>query len=130
MTMKAALSGEEKSNPTQKRMRFATKDALVLTFDNGQFGVENNHQQPRFVFYVDDDAEKLEFVEWFIKSVQSEQFSSTAPFDAHVIRTLDAKCVLFFESHDCDGEKDERVFPISSDTDSRRRSPPRCQDAS
>ena len=104
-------------NPAQKRMKFATKDALVLTFHNGESGAENNRQQPRLAFYVDDEAEKLAFIEWFVDHAQSDQFRSTTAFDAHVVRHPDAKFVLLFEAHYSHREKDERIFPIGSDAD-------------
>jgi len=108
-------------NPRAKRMKFSTKDVLILTMNSGAFGRDAHRANQRHVFYVNTDAEKVEFIRWFIEAVQDDAFDDAGWFSAHVATfpsaTHSHKSALFFEAHHSDGEELERAFPITSEAD-------------
>jgi hypothetical protein len=104
-------------------MKFSTKNVLVLTVVSGE--------SPKFVFYVDTDSEKLAFIDWFLTSLQMDEFDGIMPFDGHVAHQpakttginafghaqYSHKSMLYFEAIYGKDEEDERVFPIGTDAD-------------
>ena len=119
-------------NPLSKRMKFSTKNMLVLTVYDGESGREAHRASPtRCVFYVDTDREKLGFIDWFLTSLQMNEFDDSMPFTGYVAHQptkttrVDAfghaeysnKNMLYFEAHDSTHEEDERVFSIGTDAD-------------
>ena len=71
-------------NPRAKRMKFSTKDVLILTMNSGAFGRDAHRANQRHAFYVDTDAEKVDFIRWFIEAVQGDAFDDAGWFSAHV----------------------------------------------
>ena len=116
-------------NPLPKRMKYSTKNALVLTVASGESGREAHRASPRFVFYVDTVGEKLAFIDWFLTSLQMDEFDGSMPFTGHVahqpakttsvnafgLAEYSHKSMLYFEAHYCQYEEDERVFPVGTD---------------
>ncbi len=41
------------------------KEALVLTISYGGVGRDEHRACPRFVFYIDTDAERIAFIDWY-----------------------------------------------------------------
>jgi hypothetical protein len=72
----------------------------------------------RFVFYIDTDAEKIAFIDWYLTKLQdTDLFEDAGPFDPYMTNFPDGSIALYFEcncNHDT-YEKDERVFPVGSD---------------
>jgi hypothetical protein len=107
-------------NPVAKRMKFATKEALLLTIPDGGDGPDRWRESSRFVFYIDTDAEKIAFINWYIIKLQVTDLFQNAdtPFHGLMASFPDGSSALFFE---CDFEfleehgEDERVFPVGSD---------------
>ena len=99
-------------------MKFATKEALVLTISYGGIGREEHRESPRFVFYIDTDAEKLAFIDWYLTKLQvTDLFEGAGPFDAFMANFPDGSSALYFECNcGCEEyEEAERVFPVGSD---------------
>ena len=101
-------------------MKFATKEALVLTIDADFQGPESL----RFLFYIDTDAEKIAFINWYLTKVQvTELFNGKTPFIPHLANFPDGSSGLYFKCHNFflqeepwrKYEEEERVFPIGSD---------------
>ena len=118
-------------NPLPKRMKFSTKNVLVLTVVSGESSREAHRASPSFVFYVDTDGEKLAFIDWFLTSLERDEFDGSMPFTGHVAhrpaKTTSVNVsghaeyshtsMLYFEANYCKYKKDERVFPIGTDGD-------------
>ena len=102
-----------------KRMKFATKDVLVLTVEVGEsLGREGHRVAPRFAFAVDSNREKLDFVEWFVSKQYTGLFEGAMPFGGYVTTaTSSMPRMLYFEANYPDYDDDERAFPIGSDED-------------
>jgi hypothetical protein len=99
-------------------MKFAMKEALVLTISYGGVGREEHRACPRFVFYIDTDAEKIAFIDWYLTKLQvTDLFEGAGPFDAFMANFPDGSSALYFECNcGCEEyEKAERVFPLGSD---------------
>jgi hypothetical protein len=99
-------------------MKFAMKEALVLTISYGGFGRDAHREPNRFVFYIDTDAEKIAFINWYLLKLQNtDLFEGAGPFDGLVASFPDGSSALYFECNcGCeDYEKAERVFPLGSD---------------
>ena len=102
-------------------MKFAMKEALVLTISYGGVGREEHRTSPRFVFYIDTDAEKIAFINWYLTKLQvTDLFQGLdTPFRGLMTNFPDGSSALYFE---CEFEfleeygEDERVFPLGSDT--------------
>ena len=95
--------------------KFAMKEALVLTISYEGFGRE---EHPPFVFYIDTDAEKIAFIDWYLTKLQvMDLFEDAGPFDAFIANFPDGASALYFQCncHHDEYEKDERVFPLGSD---------------
>ena len=98
-------------------MKFAMKEALVLTISYDGFGREEHRASPRFVFYIDTDAEKIAFINWYLLKLQTtDLFEEAGPFDGFVAIFPDGSSALHFECNCCheEYEKAERIFPIGS----------------
>ena len=98
--------------------KFAMKEALVLTISYGGFGREEHRACPRFVFYIDTDAEKIAFIDWYLTKLQvTDLFEDAGPFDAFIANFPDGASALYFQCncHHDEYEKDVRVFPLGSD---------------
>lgn len=94
------------------------KEALVLTISYGGAGREEHRVSPRFVFYIDTDAEKIAFINWYLIKLQvTDLFEGAGPFDALMANFPDGSSALYFECNcGCEKyEKAERVFPLGSD---------------
>ena len=101
-----------------KTTKFAMKEALVLTISYGGFGRQEHRTSPRFVFYIDTDAEKIAFINWYLTKLQvTDLFEGAGPFDAFMANFPDGSSALYFECncHHDEYERDERVFPLGSD---------------
>ena len=101
-------------------MKFAMKEALVLTIPDGGNGPDRWRLSSRFMFYVDTDAEKIAFIDWYLTKLEvTELFDS--PFHAFTGKFPDGSDALYFQCMyddlpDSDEDKEnERVFPIGSD---------------
>ena len=46
------------------------KEALVLTIPDGGDGPDRWRLSSRFVFYIDTDAEKIAFIDWYLIKLQ------------------------------------------------------------
>ena len=102
-------------------MKFAMKEALVMTLSDGTFGREAHAASPRFVFYIDTDAEKIQVVDWYIRKLQTtDLFEGVTPFDGFITDFPNGCKALYFECN-CpyvDGYADEeRLFPIGNDVE-------------
>ena len=98
-------------NPLPKRMKFSTKNVLVLTIVGGELGREAHRACPRFVFFVDTDDEKLAFIEWFLTKLQvTDLFEDSMPFSGYIANTPEGASMLYFESDYCEYEDDERIL--------------------
>ena len=53
-------------------MKYAMKEALVLTIPDGGDGPGQWRASSRFVFYIDTDAEKIAFIDWYVKNVDTD----------------------------------------------------------
>ena len=99
-------------------MKFAMKEALVLTITYKDDGFDEYRESPRFVFYIDTDAEKIAFINWYLTKLQvTDLFKGTGAFDAFMANFPDGSSALYFECN-CfheEYDKDERVFPLGSD---------------
>ena len=95
-------------------MKFAMKEALVLTISYSDVSREEN----RFVFYIDTDAEKIAFINWYLTKLQvTDHIRRRRALDAFMANFPDGSSALYFECscfHE-EYEKDERVFPLGSD---------------
>ena len=104
-------------------MKYAMKEALVLTIPDGGDGPGRWRASSRFVFYIDTDAEKIAFIDWYVKNVDTMFKHLDTPFRAFIAQFPDGTSALYFESTDSEsesessdyGEVDERVFPLGSD---------------
>lgn len=100
-------------------MKYAMKEALVLTIPDGGNGPNRWREGRRFVFYIDTDAEKIAFIDWYLTKLQvTDLFQGVTPFRGLMESFPDGTSALYYE---CDfafleeyGE-DERVFPLGSD---------------
>ena len=73
---------------------------------------------PRFVFYIDTDAEKIAFIKWYLEKLQTtDLFEEATPFDAFVANFPDGTSALYFESKLQEYDAAERVFPLGTDAD-------------
>ena len=102
-------------------MKYAMKEALVLTIPDGGDGPNRWRLCSRFVFYIDTDAEKIAFIDWFLIRLQytDDLFQGVdTPFRGLMTNFPDGSSALYFECKfkflDEYGE-DERVFPLGSD---------------
>ena len=102
-------------------MKFAMKEALVLTIPDGGDGPNRWRSSSRFVFYIDTDAEKIAFIDWYTTRLDTARWlfeHLDTPFRAFIGRFPDGSDALYFE---CEFEfleehgEDERVFPLGSD---------------
>ena len=101
-------------------MKFAMKEALVLTIPDGGDGPDRWRSSSRFVFYIDTDAEKIAFIDWYLIKLQvTDLFQGVdTPFRGLMTNFPDGSSALYFE---CKFEfleeygEDERVFPLGSD---------------
>ena len=101
-------------------MKFAMKEALVLTIPDGGDGPDRWRLSSRFVFYIDTDAEKIAFIDWYLIKLQvTDLFQGVdTPFRGLMTNFPDGSSALYFE---CEFEfleeygEDERVFPLGSD---------------
>ena len=95
------------------------KEALVLTIPDGGDGPDRWRSSSRFVFYIDTDAEKIAFIDWYLIKLQvTDLFQGVTPFRGLMTNFPDGSSALYFE---CEFEfldeygADERVFPVGSD---------------
>ena len=101
-------------------MKYAMKEALVLTIPDGGDGPDRWRLSSRFVFYIDTDAEKIAFIDWYLIKLQvTDLFQGVdTPFRGLMTNFPDGSSALYFECmfefHEEYGE-DERVFPVGSD---------------
>ena len=102
-------------------MKFAMKEALVLTIPDGGDGPDRWRLSSRFVFYIDTDAEKIAFIDWYITRLDTARWlfeHLDTPFRAFIGKFPNGSGALYFE---CEFEfleehgEDERVFPLGSD---------------
>jgi hypothetical protein len=101
-------------------MKFAMKEALVLTIPDGGYGPDRWRESSRFVFYIDTDAEKIAFIDWYTTKLQVTDLFQNAdtPFRGLMANFPNGSSALYFE---CEFEfleehgEDERVFPLGSD---------------
>ena len=101
-------------------MKFAMKEALVLTIPDGGDGPDRWRLSSRFVFYIDTDAEKIAFIDWYTTKLQVTDLFQNAdtPFRGLMANFPNGSSALYFE---CEFEfleehgEDERVFPLGSD---------------
>ena len=101
-------------------MKYAMKEALVLTIPDGGDGPDRWRLSSRFVFYIDTDAEKIAFIDWYLIKLQvTDLFEHMdTPFHGRMANFADGSSALYFE---CELEfleehgEDERVFPLGSD---------------
>ena len=110
-----ASDATPKGTPKQKRMKFTTKQALVLTLSNADVSPDTP-----FAFYVDTDIEKIAFVNWFVQHFQSGGFRDFVNFEAHEVWSPEGKRAIYFEAifgteGQHDPTKQERLFPIASE---------------
>jgi hypothetical protein len=96
-------------------MKFAIKQALVLTISYRGVNRDAYRESPRFVFYIDTDAEKIAFINWYLTEQFSGLFADAGPFDALMAKFPDGTSALYFECNHDECEKHERVFPLGSD---------------
>ena len=97
-------------------MKFAIKEALVLTIPDGGYGP--GRESSRFVFYIDTDAEKIAFIKWYLEKLQTTNlFEEVTPFDGFVANLPDGRSALYFESKLQEYDAAERVFPVGTDAD-------------
>ena len=101
-------------------MKFAKKEVLVLTILE-EF---NGPISDRFLFYMDTDAEKIAFIDWYLTKLQvTDLFRGLTPFIPIVTNFVDGSSALYFECHGFfeqeeswrKYEEEERVFPVGSD---------------
>ena len=103
-------------------MKYAMKEALVLTIPDGGDGPDRYHLSSRFVFYIDTDAEKIAFIDWYLTKLQvTDLFEGAGPFDAFMANFPDGSSALYFECNcGCEEyEKAERVFPLGANGNCR-----------
>ena len=101
-------------------MKYAMKEALVLTIPDGGDGPDRWRSSSRFVFYIDTDAEKIAFIDWYLIKLQvTDLFQGLyTPFRGLMANFPDGSSALYFE---CEFEfleeygDLERVFPLGSD---------------
>ena len=112
----AALVTAHRAAPQQKRMRFTTKQALVITLS------QNTPDPPEtpFAFYVDTDDEKIAFIDWFVEHFQSGGFQDFADFEAREGWLPGKRQAIYFEAKfgtegKSDPRKQERLFPIADE---------------
>ena len=99
-------------------MKYAMKEALVLTIPDGGDGPGRWRASSRFVFYIDTDAEKIAFIDWYVKNVDTLFTHLDTPFRAFIAQFPDGTSALYFECEFVLLQKygeDERVFPLGSD---------------
>ena len=81
---------------TQAResMKFAMKEALVLTIPDGGDGPDRWRLSSRFVFYIDTDAKKIAFIDWYLTKIQDCPYLNLhfAPFRQFIV----SGCAGFF----------------------------------
>ena len=73
-----------------------------------------------FAFYVDTNAEKVAFVDWFVNQFQSGGFGDYVHFEAHEVWLPGERKAIYFEANfGLEGENDpmkqERLFPIADE---------------
>ena len=96
------------------------KEALVLTIPDGGDGPDRWRSSSRFVFYIDTDAEKIAFIDWYLIKLQvTDLFHAlSTPFRGLITNFSDGSSALYFECEfeflEEDGDL-ERVFPLGSD---------------
>ena len=101
-------------------MKYAMKEALVLTIPDGGDGPDRWRSSSRFVFYIDTDAEKIAFIDWYLIKLQvTDLFQGVdTPFRGLMANFPDGSSALYFE---CEFEFFEEygdleyVFPLGSD---------------
>ena len=101
-------------------MKYAMKEALVLTIPDGGDGPDRWRSSSRFVFYIDTDAEKIAFIDWYLIKLQvTDLFQGVDTcFRGLMTNFPDGSSALYFE---CKFEfleeygEDESVFPLGSD---------------
>ena len=72
--------------------------------------------EPTFAFYVDTEAERLAFVEWFLTALlTSDLFDAVLPFKACMAHFPGGPNALYFEDKYGHYETDERVIPLGTD---------------
>ena len=106
-------------------MKYAMKEVLVLTIPDGGDGPDRWRLSSRFVFYIDTDAEKIAFIDWYLTKLQvTDLFERVdTPFRGFMANFPDGSSALYFEcefefraEYGHDGDL-EYVFPLGSDAD-------------
>lgn len=80
-------------------MKFAMKEALVLTIPDGGYGPDRWRESSRFVFYIDTDAEKIAFIDWYTTKLQVTDLFQNAdtPFRGLMANFPNGSSALYFE---------------------------------
>ena len=72
-------------------MKYAMKEALVLTTPDGGDGHGQSSASSRLVFYIDTDAERIAFIDWYVKKVDTMkslfEHLDTPPFVHSLLQT-------------------------------------------